>query len=83
LKKRYSFEVDDERMLLDIFSEWREEENRWVLTTGDGPAALRILRNDHVERIVSDVRMPAIDGILLLKNLTTYSSLFQGNHPPK
>ena len=75
--------VDDERMLLDIFSEWREEENRWVLTTGDGPAALRILRNDRVDLIVSDVRMPVMDGIQLLKNLTTYSGLSQGNHPPK
>ena len=75
--------VDDERMLLDIFSEWLEEENCRVLTAGDGAAALRILRNDRVDLIVSDVRMPVMDGILLLKNLTTYSGLSQGNHPPK
>jgi CheY-like chemotaxis protein len=75
--------VDDEPMLLDIFSEWLEEENCRVLTARDGAAALRILRNDHVDVIVSDVRMPVMDGILLLKNLTTYSGLSQGNHPPK
>ena len=75
--------VDDEPMLLDIFREWLEEENCRVLTAGDGAAALRILRNDHVDVIVSDVRMPVMDGILLLKNLTTYSGLSQGNRPPK
>jgi len=29
--------VDDERMLLDIFSEWLKEENCRVLTAGDPP----------------------------------------------
>ena len=37
--------VDDERMLLDIFSEWLEEENFQELQAGDVPAALNILRN--------------------------------------
>ena len=72
--------VDDERMLLDIFREWLEEEHFRVLTAGDGAAALKILRNHHVDVIVSDVRMPVMDGILLLKNLTTLS---QSNHAPK
>ena len=67
--------VDDERMLLDIFREWLEEENCRVLTAGDGAAALEILRHEHVDVIVSDVRMPVMDGILLLKNLTMHSSL--------
>src|SRR6516165_12483925 len=75
--------VDDERMLLEIFSEWLEEETCRVLTAGDGAAALQILRNHHVDLIVSDVRMPVMDGILLLKNLTTDSNLSQGDHPLK
>jgi CheY-like chemotaxis protein len=72
--------VDDERMLLEIFSEWLEEEDCLVLTAGDGAAALQILRSHHVDVIVSDVRMPVMDGILLLKNLTTLS---ESNPPPK
>jgi CheY-like chemotaxis protein len=75
--------VDDEPMLLDIFGEWLHEENCSVVTAGDGAAALEILRHHHVDVIVSDVRMPVMDGILLLKNLTTYSGLSQGKHPPK
>jgi CheY-like chemotaxis protein len=75
--------VDDERMLLDIFSEWLEEENCRVLTAGDGAGALHILQSHHVDVIVSDVRMPVMDGIVLLKNLTMYGGLSQSNHPPK
>ena len=75
--------VDDEPMLLEIFSEWLQEENCRVLTAGDGAKALETLRSHHVDVIVSDVRMPVMDGILLLKNLTTYSGLSGSNHPPK
>jgi CheY-like chemotaxis protein len=74
--------VDDEPMLVDIFSEWLQEENWRVLTAGHGAAALEVLRNHHVDLVVSDVRMPVMDGILLLKNLTTPGGL--SNHqPPK
>ena len=75
--------VDDEPMLLDIFGEWLQEENCRVLTAGDGAAALKTLRNHRVDVIVSDVRMPVMDGILLLKNLTTYSDLSKSDPPPK
>jgi CheY-like chemotaxis protein len=75
--------VDDEPMLLDIFREWLEEENCRVLTAGDGAAALQILRDQHVDVIVSDVRMPVMDGIVLLKNLTTYSGESQDVYAPK
>jgi CheY-like chemotaxis protein len=37
--------VDDESMLLDVFSEWLQEEDCCVLTAGDGAAALKILRS--------------------------------------
>jgi CheY-like chemotaxis protein len=74
--------VDDEPMLLEIFREWLGEENCRVLTAGDGAAALQILGSHHVDVIVSDVRMPVMDGILLLKNLTTYVGLSE-RIPPK
>ena len=75
--------VDDESMLLDIFREWLEEEHCGVLTAGDGAAALQILGDRHVDVVVSDVRMPVMDGILLLKNLTTYVGMSQKGPPPK
>ena len=75
--------VDDEPMLLEMFSEWLQEENCRVLTAGDGAAALQILDGHHVDVIVSDARMPVMDGILLLKNVTKYVGLPKGNYPPK
>jgi CheY-like chemotaxis protein len=75
--------VDDEPMLVEIFGEWLQEENCRVLTAGHGAAALQILGSHHVDLIVSDIRMPVMDGILLLKNVTTYVGLSKGNHPPK
>jgi CheY-like chemotaxis protein len=75
--------VDDEPMLLDIFREWLEEDDCRVLTAGDGAAALQILRNQNVDVIVSDVRMPVMDGILLLKNLTTHVTVKPSLYPPK
>jgi CheY-like chemotaxis protein len=70
--------VDDEVMLLDIFRVWLQEEGWYVLTAGNGVSALQILRDNHVDVIVSDVRMPVMDGILLLKNLAAYSQMKQG-----
>jgi len=75
--------VDDESMLLEIFREWLQEEHCRVLTAGDGAAAMHLVRQHPLDVIVSDVRMPVMDGVLLLKNLTTYSALSQRGYPPK
>ena len=75
--------VDDEPMLLDIFSEWLQEEGCRVITAGDGAAALQILRKQYTDVIVSDVRMPVMDGVLLLKNLTAQHGTLHRNWPPK
>lgn len=83
LKNATVLVVDDEVMLLEIFREWLEEENYRVLTARDGEGALRILLNQYVDAIVSDVRMPVMDGILLLKNLTTQGVGLHGVQPPK
>ena len=61
--------VDDEPMLLDIFRDWLQEEDCHVWTAGDGAAALQILRDNHLDVIVSDVRMPVMDGVALVKKL--------------
>ena len=54
-----------------------------MLTAGDGAGALQILASHHVDVIVSDVRMPIMDGILLLKNLTALHGTLHSNRPPK
>jgi CheY-like chemotaxis protein len=53
--------VDDEPMLLDILREWLEPETCRVLMAEDAAAALQVLRDQHVDMIVSDVRMAVMD----------------------
>jgi CheY-like chemotaxis protein len=59
--------VDDEPLLRDIFREWMEREGCSVLTAENGAAAFEMLQAARVDVIVSDVRMPVMDGIALAK----------------
>ena len=61
--------VDDEPLLRDILSEWLEFEGYRVLTAEDGEDALRVMETNPVEAIVTDVRMPKMDGLTFLKEL--------------
>jgi CheY-like chemotaxis protein len=61
--------VDDEPFLRDIFGEWLQLEGCRVLTAENGAAALRILSAGQVDVIVTDIRMPVMDGIALVKEL--------------
>jgi CheY-like chemotaxis protein len=63
--------VDDEPMLVDIFSEWLSLEGYRVYTAGNGIQALRVLSENRVDAIVTDVRMPVMDGPALLRKLRT------------
>lgn len=59
--------VDDEPVLLPLFAAWFEREGCRVLTAPDGAAALQIIQNHPVDVVVTDIRMPIMDGIQLLK----------------
>lgn len=61
--------VDDEPMLREIMSEWMASEGYSVLTAKNGADALRVLEANRVDAIVTDVRMPVMDGITLLRTL--------------
>lgn len=61
--------VDDEVALLGIFRGWFEREGCRVFTAENGAQALDIATANDVDAIVSDVRMPVLDGIGLAKHL--------------
>jgi CheY-like chemotaxis protein len=61
--------ADDEVDLLDIFGKWFEREGSRVLTAENGEQVLALLRSNSVDMIISDVRMPKMDGIELAKRL--------------
>jgi CheY-like chemotaxis protein len=59
--------VDDESVFLNILSESLTGSGRklCVLTAEDGLAALKILESEQVELVVTDLKMPRMDGYQL------------------
>jgi CheY-like chemotaxis protein len=61
--------VDDEPDLRTIIAEWFRREGCHVLVAEDGAQALSMISANRVDVVVSDVRMPVMDGITLLKKV--------------
>lgn len=61
--------VEDEPILREIFGEWFARIAGKVMTAGNGAEALEVLAENPVELVVSDIRMPLMDGIALLKKV--------------
>jgi CheY-like chemotaxis protein len=61
--------VDDEPMLLDMLREFFEHIASQVFCAGDGVQALQVLARHRINLVITDIRMPAMDGITLLKRI--------------
>jgi len=61
--------IDDEENMLLLFKEILEKEGYKVLTSLDGNGALRIASEQPIDLIVSDLSMPEMDGIEVLKRI--------------
>jgi two-component system NtrC family response regulator len=61
--------VDDEKNYLTILSAILEDEGFEVLTAPGGQEALEIHKTSDLDLILTDMKMPAMDGIELLENL--------------
>lgn len=60
--------VDDEPGLRDIFEKWLLHAGcASVLTCADGEEALAALATSHFDLLISDIRMPRVDGITLVR----------------
>jgi CheY-like chemotaxis protein len=58
--------VDDEEAICEIMAAWLARHVRRVLSADNGQEALKLLTENHVDVIVSDVRMPVMDGMALV-----------------
>lgn len=61
--------VDNERNLLAVFRDVLEEEGYRVETAESGTEALRKFRDTPFEIVVTDLRMPGMDGLDLLRQI--------------
>jgi two-component system NtrC family response regulator len=61
--------VDDEKNYLLVLSAVLEEEGYEVLTALSGPEALEIKKTSDLDLILTDMKMPGMDGIELLEHI--------------
>ena len=61
--------VDDEKNYLLVLSEVLQDEGYEVLAARDGHEALEIQKSSDLDLILTDMKMPAMDGIELLENI--------------
>jgi len=59
--------VDDEEVICEIMAAWFARHAHRVLSAGNGQEALKLITENHVDVIVSDVRMPVMDGVALVR----------------
>ena len=63
--------VDDEKNYLLVLSAVLEEEGFEVLTAVSGLEALEILKSSDMDLVLTDMKMPGMDGIALLEQVKT------------
>jgi DNA-binding NtrC family response regulator len=61
--------VDDEAMMRNLLEKILTREGYAVKTAGNGVEALEMLQHEKVELIISDMKMPNMDGFELLKTV--------------
>jgi DNA-binding NtrC family response regulator len=61
--------VDDEEGLREGLSKLLEGEGYAVVASETGEEALQILQQSHIDLVLTDMRMPGMDGIELLKKI--------------
>ncbi|MFB3817300.1 MAG: sigma-54-dependent transcriptional regulator [Candidatus Methylomirabilales bacterium] len=61
--------VDDEAGMRDLLRILLEKEGHEVLTAADGSAGLNLALTADVDLVISDIRMPRLDGVALLTGL--------------
>lgn len=64
--------VDDEEMTVVALSKKLKEKNYEVLTSSDGVDALKIITEEKIDLVISDVMMPCISGFTLLTMLKNF-----------
>lgn len=69
LKQAVVLFVDDEPLLRESMGTWLARKARRVLCAQHGAEALEVLRANRIDLVLTDVRMPVMDGIALVRKI--------------
>jgi YesN/AraC family two-component response regulator len=61
--------VDDEENMLQMLKTFFTEKDYSCLTAKNGVEALQILEKEQIDIVITDMKMPEMDGLDLLKNI--------------
>lgn len=67
--------VDDEPEVLEMLQVYCEEASYETLTASDGREALRLFYQHHPDIVITDIRMPTLDGFDLCKRIREISEV--------
>src|SRR5262245_43760331 len=70
LERKQILVVDDEPNLRRVLRAQLERDGCDVHTAEDGEQALALLRDHHIDLVITDLRMPKLDGMELLRRIT-------------
>jgi response regulator RpfG family c-di-GMP phosphodiesterase len=65
--------VDDEQVIREILADFLSMEGFWVRTAEDGSAALVELSRNQYDLVLSDLKMPVMGGLELLKAISEHT----------
>ena len=66
--KKQILVADDEANLRRLIAAQLQQEGFEVHTVADGKEAIALLKDHHIDALISDLRMPNIDGLQLLRH---------------
>ncbi len=61
--------IDDEKNYLVILEDLLSEDGHMIFTAEDGPSGLEIVRTNDLDVVVTDMRMPGMDGMAVLDEI--------------
>ncbi|RKX22911.1 MAG: hypothetical protein DRP35_00780 [Candidatus Zixiibacteriota bacterium] len=74
MKKHSILVVDDELLIRDLLYDFFNSQGWEVKVAGNGEKAMQIVENEQVDLVLTDIRMPEMDGLFLTKQI-------KDNHP--
>lgn len=66
--------IEDKESMLRMLGELFKEEGMNVLTARDGPEALKKIKDERIDIVLTDLRLPSMDGITILKEIKAIDS---------